>query len=144
MAHTHALNGKRNSIKADLGALGSKVDAIDTKFDAKFEALHSEFSALHSEFDSLRSEVRANQQALMAALQNAVLRGEMGTQREISELRERVTRIEDQLPPRPRRCWTTFVRCRPAERQVRRPRKTGRPAAMVLPEKIWPSTLRTG
>jgi polyhydroxyalkanoate synthesis regulator phasin len=84
-------------VKADLGALGSKMDAIDIKFDAKFEALHSEFSALHSEVDSLRSEVRANQQALMAALQNAVLRGEMGTQREISELRERVTRIEDQL-----------------------------------------------
>jgi hypothetical protein len=33
----------------------------------------------------------------MAALENAVLRGEIGTQREISELRERVTRIEDQL-----------------------------------------------
>ena len=73
------------------------MDAIDAKFDAKFEALHSEFGALHSEVDSLRSEVRANQQALMAALQNAILRGEMGTQREIGELRERVTRIEDQL-----------------------------------------------
>ena len=46
---------------------------------------------------ALRSEVRANQLALMAALENAVLRGEIGTQREISELRERVTRIEDQL-----------------------------------------------
>jgi hypothetical protein len=33
----------------------------------------------------------------MAALQNAVLRGEMGTQREFSQLRERVTRIEDQV-----------------------------------------------
>jgi hypothetical protein len=60
-------------------------------------ALGSKFDSLHAEFDALRSEVRANQQALMAALQNAVLRGEMGTQREISELRERVTRIEDQL-----------------------------------------------
>jgi hypothetical protein len=60
-------------------------------------ALGSKFDALHAEFDALRSEVRANQQSLMAALQNAVLRGEMGTQREISELRERVTRIEDQL-----------------------------------------------
>jgi len=60
-------------------------------------ALGSKFDALHAEFDALRSEVRANQQALMAALQNGVLRGEMGTQREISELRERVTRIEDQL-----------------------------------------------
>jgi hypothetical protein len=60
-------------------------------------AFGSKFDSLHAEFDALRSEVRANQQALMAALQNAVLRGEMGTQREISELRERVTRIEDQL-----------------------------------------------
>jgi len=73
-------------LKGDIRALG-----------AKFEALHAEFSALHAEFDSLRSESRSNQQALMAALQNAILRGEMGTQREISELRERVTRIEDQL-----------------------------------------------
>ena len=77
-------------IKADLGGLGAKVDAMNSKFESKFDALHAEF-------DALRSEVRANQQALMAALQNAVLRGEMGTQREISELRERVTRIEDQL-----------------------------------------------
>jgi len=73
-------------LKGDIRALG-----------AKFDALHAEFSALHAEFDSLRSESRSNQQALMAALQNAILRGEMGTQREISELRERVTRIEDQL-----------------------------------------------
>jgi len=77
-------------IKADVGALGAKVDALDSKFESKFDALHAEF-------DALRSEVRANQLALMAALENAVLRGEIGTQREISELRERVTRIEDQL-----------------------------------------------
>ena len=60
-------------------------------------ALGSKFDSLHAEFDALRSEVWANQQALMVALQNAVLRGEMGTQREISEPRERPTRIEDQL-----------------------------------------------
>src|SRR5215472_10839881 len=73
-------------LKGDIRALG-----------AKFDALHAEFSALHAEFDSLRSESRSNQQALMAALQNPILRGEIGIQREISELRERVTRIEDQL-----------------------------------------------
>jgi len=66
-------------LKADFGGLGAKFDG------------------LRAEFDALRSEVRANQQAPMAALQNAVLRGEIGTQREISELRERVTRIEDQI-----------------------------------------------
>jgi uncharacterized coiled-coil DUF342 family protein len=59
--------------------------------------LGAKFDGLRAEFDALRSEIRANQQALMAALQNAVLSGETGTQREISELRERVTRIEDQL-----------------------------------------------
>ena len=79
----------------------AKVDALDSKFESKFDAMNSKFEskfdALHAEFDALRSEVRANQQGLMAALQNAVLRGDMGTQREISELRERVTRIEDQL-----------------------------------------------
>ena len=73
-------------LKGDIRGLGAKLDA-----------LRAEFSALHSEFESLRSEGRSNQQAVMAALQNAVLRGEVGTQCEISELRERVTRIEDQL-----------------------------------------------
>ena len=72
-------------IKADLGGLGAKVEAMNSKFESKFDALRAEF-------DALRSEVRANQQALMAALQNAVLRGEIRTQREIRELRERVTR----------------------------------------------------
>ena len=88
-------------LRADFGGLGAKVDALDSKFESKFDAMNSKFEskfdALHAEFDALRSEVRANQQGLMAALQNAVLRGDMGTQREISELRERVTRIEDQL-----------------------------------------------
>ena len=77
-------------LRADFGGLGAKFDAMNSKFESKFDALHAEF-------DALRSEVRANQLALMAALENAVLRGEIGTQREISELRERVTRIEDQL-----------------------------------------------
>ena len=62
------------------------MEAMNSKFESKFGALRAEFDALHS-------KVRANQQALMAALQNAVLRGEMGTQREISELRERVLKI---------------------------------------------------
>lgn len=81
--------------------MGAKVDAMNSKFESKIDAMNStfqsKFDALHAEFDALRSEDRANQQALMAVLQNAVLRGEIGTQREIGESRERVTRIEDQL-----------------------------------------------
>jgi hypothetical protein len=56
-----------------------------------------EFGALHSKFDWLRSETRSNQQALMATPQSAVLREEVATQREISDWRKLVTRIEDQL-----------------------------------------------
>ena len=49
-------------LKADLGGLGAKVEAMNSKFESKFDAQRTEF-------DALRSEVRANQQALMAALQ---------------------------------------------------------------------------
>ena len=56
------------------------------RLKADFGGLGAKFDGLRAEFDALRSEVRANQQALMAALQNAVLRGEMETQPEISEL----------------------------------------------------------
>jgi hypothetical protein len=38
-----------------------------------FGNLGAKFDGLRAEFDALRSEVWANQQALMAALQNAVL-----------------------------------------------------------------------
>ena len=85
--------GVQDFVAPEVRELKGEIRALGAKFDG----LHAEFGALHSEFDSLRSEGRSNQQGLMAALQNAVLRGEMGTQREISELRERVTRIEDQL-----------------------------------------------
>ena len=43
-------------IKADVGALGVKVDELGSKFESKFDALHAEF-------DALRSEARANQRA---------------------------------------------------------------------------------
>jgi hypothetical protein len=56
--------GGVRQLKADFGGLGAKFDG------------------LRAEFGALRSEVRANQLALMAALENAVLPGEIGTQRE--------------------------------------------------------------
>jgi hypothetical protein len=92
--------GVQDFVAPEVRELKGDIRALEAKFDAlhvEFNALHSEFSALHSEFDPLRSESRLNQQAVLAALQNAVLRGEVTTQREISDLRERVNRIEDQL-----------------------------------------------
>jgi hypothetical protein len=47
------------------------------------------------------AELRAGFSALVAALENAVLRGELSTTREIADLRIRVERLEkerDQLP----------------------------------------------
>ena len=44
-------------IKADVGALGAKVDALDSKFESKFDAMNSKFDArfdaLHYEFIAL-------------------------------------------------------------------------------------------
>jgi len=54
-----------------------------------------------SKVDVLRSEVRSGFTALGAALENAVLRGELSTTREIADLRIRVERLEKergQLP----------------------------------------------
>ncbi|HEX8801404.1 MAG TPA: hypothetical protein VF772_22465 [Terriglobales bacterium] len=41
-------------IKADVGALGAKVDVLDSKFESKFDALHAEYDALRSEVSSPR------------------------------------------------------------------------------------------
>ena len=40
-------------IKADVGALGAKVDALDSKFESKFDAMDSKFE---SKFDAMNSK----------------------------------------------------------------------------------------
>ena len=58
-------------------------------------------SRLDSKLEVLKSEMRACFSALGAALENAVLRGELSTTREIADLRIRVERLEKergQLP----------------------------------------------
>ena len=72
------------SIRSEIGSvrseLTSRIDAVESRLDSKIEVL--------------KSEVRSGFSTLGAALENAVLRGEISTTREIADLRIRVERLE--------------------------------------------------
>ena len=81
--------------------LNAKIEAVDSKIDAVESRLDSKINVVDSKVDVLRSEVRSGFSALGAALENAVLRGELSTTREIADLRIRIERLEKergQLP----------------------------------------------
>jgi uncharacterized protein YicC (UPF0701 family) len=95
-------------IKGELKALRAELHAeagtLRTELHSELGALRSE---LRTEVATLRSEMHANQQAtqagfqaLHAALDNAVLRGELATSRDLADLRERVSRLEERLAHR--------------------------------------------
>ena len=79
------------SICGELGSLRSelttKIEAVESRVDGKIESLRSEFH-------TMQVEMRSGFSALGAALENAVLRGELTTTREIADLRSRVERLE--------------------------------------------------
>jgi len=69
------------------GELSAKIEAVESRLDSKIEVL--------------KSEMRSGFGALDARPENAVLRGELSTTREIADLRIRVERLEKergQLP----------------------------------------------
>ena len=81
-------------IEASESRLNSKIDAVESRLDSKI-------NVVDSKSDVLKSEMRSGFVALGAALENAVLRGELSTTREIADLRIRVERLEKergQLP----------------------------------------------
>ena len=85
-------------IEAAEGRLDGKIDAVESRLDSKIDAVASR---LDSKMEVLKSEMRSGFSALGAALENAVLRGELSTTREIADLRIRVERLEKergQLP----------------------------------------------
>ena len=77
-------------LNARVDALGDKVDVLGDKFEEKYNALRSEFV-------SVKTEVASGFHSLQLALDNAVLRGEKENWREIADLRERMTRLEDHV-----------------------------------------------
>ena len=78
------IRGELVSLRSELT---TKIEAVESRLDSKIEVLKSE---MVSGFTGIR-----------AALENAVLRGELSTTREIADLRIRVERLEKergQLP----------------------------------------------
>ena len=84
--------------RAELVAIRGEIGSVRSELTTKIEATESR---LDSKIEVLKSEVRSGFSALGAALENAVLRGELSTTREIADLRIRVERLEKergQLP----------------------------------------------
>ena len=81
--------------------LNAKIEAVDSKIDAVESRLDSKISVLENKMNVLDSKIGSGFSALGAQLENAVLRGELSTTREIADLRIRVERLErerGQLP----------------------------------------------
>jgi hypothetical protein len=103
--HRAELVSIRSELAAKIEAVESKIGAVETRLDSKIDSvesrLESKINVVDSKVDVLRSEMRSGFSALGAALENAVLRGELSTTREIADLRIRVERLEKergQLP----------------------------------------------
>jgi len=99
------LRQHRAELVAIRSELTTKIEAAESRLDGKIDSVASRLDAVESRLDSkievLKSEVRSGFSALGAALENAVLRGELSTTREIADLRIRVERLEKergQLP----------------------------------------------
>lgn len=86
------------SIRGEIGSLRSE---LTTKIEAAESRLDSKIDVVKAEVHAMQVEMRSGFSALGAALENAVLRGELSTTREIADLRIRVERLEKdrgQLP----------------------------------------------
>ena len=103
------LAAKIEAVESKIGAvetrLDSKIDSVESRLESKIDGvesrLESKINVVDNKIDLLKSEMRSGFTALGAALENAVLRGELSTTREIADLRIRIERLEKergQLP----------------------------------------------
>ena len=81
----------RGELSAKIEAVESKIGAVETRLESKIDAVESRMG---SKIEVLKSEMRSGFSALGAQLENAILRGELSTTREIADLRIRVERLE--------------------------------------------------
>jgi len=100
------LRQHRAELVAIRSELTTKIEATETRLESKIDAvesrLDSKINVVDSKIDVLKSEIRSGFSALGAALENAVLRGELSTTREIADLRIRVERLEKERGQMPR------------------------------------------
>jgi len=103
--HRAELVSIRGELSAKIEAVESKIGAVETRLDSKIDAvesrLESKINVLENKMNVLDSKIGSGFGALAAQLENAVLRGELSTTREIADLRIRVEKLEKdrgQLP----------------------------------------------
>jgi hypothetical protein len=96
--HRAELVSIRGELVSMRSELATKIEAAESRLDSKIDAaesrLGSKIESLRSEFHTMQVEMRSGFSSLGAALENAVLRGELSTTREIADLRIRVERLE--------------------------------------------------
>jgi hypothetical protein len=66
----------------------------------ELKEIKGELKAVRAELRALEQSTQAGFQALHSALETAVLRGELATSRDLADLRERVSRLEERLTHR--------------------------------------------
>jgi chromosome segregation ATPase len=103
--HRAELVSIRGELAAKIEAVESKIGAVETRLESKIDAvesrLDSKINVLENKISVLDSRIVSGFSALGTQLENAVLRGELSTTREIADLRIRVERLEKgrgQLP----------------------------------------------
>jgi len=77
----------RSELGSVRGELTNRIKAVENRLDSRIHVLENKIEVL-------KCEMRSGFSAFGAALENAVLRGELSTTREITDLRIRVERLE--------------------------------------------------
>jgi len=84
--------------RAELAAIRSEIRSVRSELTSRIKVLESrlesKLSVLENKMNVLDSKVGSGFSALRAQLENAALRGELFTTREITDLRIRVERLE--------------------------------------------------
>ncbi len=80
-------------IKGDIKALDAKIEGLlDEHATAE---IHGFRDSLRRTSMGLRSELHSFRGEILGAIQNATLRGDLETTRQLADIRERVTRLEE-------------------------------------------------
>ena len=92
-----SVRGEVASVRSDISTkieavrseLTAKIEAAESRLDSKIDVVDSKINVVQIKIDLVKPEMRSGFGALGAALENAVLRGELSTTREIADLRLR-------------------------------------------------------
>jgi hypothetical protein len=98
---TPELRQHRAELVSIRGELAAKIEAVESKIGAVESRLYGKINVLENKINVLDSRIASGFSALGAQLENAVLRGELSTTREIADLRIRVERLEKERGQKP-------------------------------------------